>query len=295
MEHAIDDFLDYLGAECGLAHNTLLAYRTDLRAFTRFLAGAGIDDPAAVRPTRIVAFLVHLSQRGFKETTLARRLVAIRSFCRFLILEGRLKNDPSEVVSSPKLGKVLPNCLSVAQTTALLEAPDCTTPHGLRDRAFLELLYATGARVSEVIGLQLETTHLDLGFVRLFGKGSKERVVPLGEPAQRAVADYLELARPRLLGGRLCPALLVSQKGSGLRRETGWRIVKKYAALLGLPAKVSPHTLRHSFATHLLVNGADLRAVQEMLGHSRIETTERYTHVRKPQLIAGHRKYHPRA
>ncbi len=295
MDHDLSDFLDYLGAECGLATNTLRAYRGDLKAFQTFVEERGNKPLTGLRTTDVVAFLVHLGQSGYKETSIARRLVAVRAFFRFLVLEGRLREDPSDVVASPRLRKVLPNCLTEAQTSALLAAPDAATPLGLRDRALLELLYATGARISEVVGLEIATTHLDLGFVRLFGKGRKERVVPLGEPAQRALADYLERSRPRLLRGRLCGALLVSQKGTRLRRETGWRIVKKYAAQLGLPAKVSPHTLRHSFATHLLAHGADLRAVQEMLGHARIETTERYTHVRKPALLAGHRRFHPRA
>ena len=295
MKQYVRSFIDYLAVECGLSNNTLLAYEGDLSAFRTFLSHRGIRFPREVSPNRIGAFLACENDRGLRRSTLARRFVAIKMFFRFLCTEGILSRNPTAVLDGPRLWKRLPSFLSVADVTRLLAAPGRDSILGLRDRALLEVLYATGARISEATWLQCEGINDRIGFLKVRGKGSRERIVPIGRRALRHIAEYRVRARPRLLRGGESPYLFLSQKGGKLRRESAWRIVKKYCRQLGLPADVSPHTLRHSFATHLLERGADLRAVQEMLGHANVVTTQIYTHVNQRRLRSIHRRFHPRA
>ena len=290
-----NEFLDYLVSECGLARNTIDAYRHDLTQFALFLHQEGITTVAAIRPDIILEHVGALHDRNIHVNSIARALVAVKMFARFLWVEGHVAEDLTALIDSPKMVRRLPVVLTEGEVTALLAAPDASTPLGLRDRALLELLYATGARASEVTHMTTDAAHLDLGYVRCIGKGSKERIVPLGEAAIAAVTEYLEVARPLLLKGRESAFLFPgrSEKGN-LSRKALWEIVKKHARQAGIARRLSPHTLRHSFATHLLEHGADLRAIQEMLGHADIATTQVYTHVDRSRLKSIHKRFHPR-
>jgi integrase/recombinase XerD len=287
-------FLEYLVVECGLAENTLEAYRRDLAHFCAYLAERKKPDFAAVRPRDIVAFLAREKARGLSANSIARELAAVRMLFKFLAVEDKVPRNVASPLQSPHLWRRLPNVLDPAEVDALLAAPDPETPFGCRDRALLEVMYATGARVSETADLKLDDVHFDFGFLRCFGKGSKERIVPVGRRALRALRDYVERVRPRL-NKHDRPFLFLSRSGRRLRRDNIWDRVRKHARAAGLRKNVSPHTLRHSFATHLLAGGADLRSVQEMLGHASISTTQIYTHVDKDRLKSVHKKYHPRA
>ena len=290
----IDGFADYLAVECGLARNTLLAYRSDLNAFARFLAGERIASPDAVDAEKIVAWLIHMKESGLSTASIARALVAVRMFFRFLWAEGVIRKDVTSLIETPKLSQNLPEVLTVREVSRLLAAPPKDTPLGMRDRAILEMLYATGARASEVCELKLDSVNLDYGFVRCFGKGSKERIVPMGKEAVRAVQRYLTLARPRLMKARQSEYLIVSRAARKFDRTNVWRVVRRCARKAALRVKPHPHVLRHSFATHMLQGGADLRSVQEMLGHVSISTTQIYTHTDHRRLKSIHRKFHPR-
>lgn len=291
----IEAFLDYLTIECGLSINTLQAYQRDLERLASFLR---IDQPDAwdrVTADQVIDFLAAEKTRGLATTSLSRALVAIRMFFRFLSGEGMVTHDVTEHLESPRLWLTLPEVMDRKAVDRLLAAPDPRQDRWpLRDRAILEMLYATGARASEVADMLLDSVNRDVGYVRCVGKGRKERIVPVGKRALDALAAYLATERPQLdrLGQ---PHLFLTHTGRRIGRETLWRIVKKYAARAGISRRVSPHTLRHSFATHLLEGGADLRAVQEMLGHVDIGTTQIYTHVDQNRLKAIHRRYHPRA
>ena len=280
--------------ECGLAENTLEAYRADLKKFTAYLHAAKTPLLRVTTDT-LLGFMMQQKEAGLSVASIARYMVAIRMFYRFLYTEGQLSTDITATFDTPRIWTRLPEVLGPHDVERLLSAPDRRTPMGLRDAALLELLYATGARVSEVSRLRLQDVNLDYAYVRCFGKGSKERIVPIGQQAIAALRAYLETARPTLApeGGGV-DILFLSRKRTPLRRESIWRVVKKYVTLLGLKRSVSPHTLRHSFATHLLERGADLRSVQEMLGHADISTTQRYTHVDQERLKSVHKKYHPR-
>lgn len=293
IEH-VNQFLDYLVAECGLARNTIEAYRSDLTQFVLHLYDHGHETLQSVSSDEIVGYLIAMKERGLHINSAARALVAIKMFFRFLWSEGKLAEDATSIMDSPKLLRHLPEVMTEREVTALLAAPDVRKPQGMRDRAILELLYATGARVSEVSRMPVDALHLDLGYVRCFGKGSKERIVPVGEAAVQALQEYLASGRPLLLRGRTSPSLFPGARTGPLSRKAIWGLVKRYARLAGVGRPISPHTLRHSFATHLLEHGADLRAVQEMLGHANIATTQLYTHVDRSRLRAIHKKYHPR-
>lgn len=285
-------YLAYLATECGLSDNTLAAYRHDL---SRFLSFLGERDPLDVSPTQIEDFLSSEKARGLRVTSIARALVSVRMFYRFLVSEGLAGVEATATLESPRTWRRLPNFLTVAEVKMLLKAPKGRKPLALRDRAILETFYAAGARVAEVAAITLSNLKLDLALVILFGKGSKERVVPLGRPALAAIANYLENARPHLAKPDSGETLFLGVRGKGLSRMHIWRLVKKYARVAGIRKNVHPHTLRHSFATHLLEGGADLRTVQEMLGHASISTTQVYTHVDRDRLKAIHHKFHPRA
>ena len=290
----VNQFLDYLVSECGLAKNTVESYRLDLTQFVLYLYEREIDSLEKITPDTILLFMVRERDRGRHVNSVARSLVAVRMLFRFLWAEGIVKENVTSAVDSPKLAKYLPEVMTEAEVQALLSAPEGDKPRAVRDRAILELLYATGARVSEVCTMKLDALHLDLGYVRCFGKGSKERIVPVGKGAAQAIEAYLATARPALLAGRESPYLFPAKRGH-LGRESVWALVRHYCLKAGIARRVSPHTLRHSFATHLLEHGADLRAVQEMLGHANIATTQIYTHVDRSRLKAVHRQFHPRA
>ncbi len=286
-------FNDFLSIECGLADSTLEAYGRDLREFTIYLTESHID-LGGLEYEHVRGHLVNLKNRGLALASIARRVASLRMFLRYLQGYGAVTRDVASVIEMPKRWRYLPHTLHYKHVDALLAAPDEEDPYYLRDRAILELLYATGIRVSELTGLTLDRVNLDVGYVRVLGKGQKERVVPVGQTALAAVAAYLKDFRPTLTTAKSRDALFLSRTGRALERTNVWRIIGKYARIAGLGNKVSPHTLRHSFATHLLEGGADLRVVQELLGHADVSTTQIYTHVDPSRLKSIHQKYHPR-
>ena len=295
-ERIIEAFLDALWMERGLSQNTLTAYRSDLRGLAGWLAGRDSSLLAAGNG-ELQGYLAYLAvECKAKTRTAARLLSSLRRFYRWLVREGRLKGDPSALIDSPKIGRPLPKSLSEAEVEALLEAPDDGSDLGLRDRAMLELLYASGLRVSELVGLRLDQLNLQVGVVRVVGKGNKERLVPVGEEAGGWLARYLSGARRELLDGRPGDALFPTQRRAApMTRQAFWQLIKRYALQAGIdPAKISPHTLRHAFATHLLNHGADLRTVQMLLGHSDLSTTQIYTHIARERLKSLHAQHHPR-
>ena len=285
-------FLDYLAVEKGLAKNSLAAYAADLRHFGHWLADQGLELEAVER-IHIVRFLQALRGAGISARSVARALAAIRGLFRFLAAERHLGGDPTENLENPRLWSNLPKSLPPQDVEALLAAPDRSTTDGLRDVAMLELLYATGLRVSELIRVRIDEVVMDAGFLRTFGKGSKERIVPFGDVAKQAIVDYMEKGRADL-DRHGDPHLFLSRRGRPMTRQSFWMKIVRYARQAGIP-HVSPHVLRHSFATHLLENGADLRSVQMMLGHADISTTQIYTHVSRARLQRMYEKYHPRA
>lgn len=292
----IADFVNYLNVERGLAFNTRESYQRDLRHFADFLDRNRSSMERANRTT-IISYLLYLEKQGRARATIARRLAAIKSFYQFFLREegpGAGRN-PTDKLESPKLEKKLPTVLSVQEVEQLLARPDSGGPAGIRDRAMLELLYATGIRVSELVMLDLPDVNLELGFVRCAGKGSRDRVVPMGSVARRSVSDYVSRGRPALVRDPMVTAMFVNHHGRRLTRQGFWKIVKRYANDAGIAKDITPHTLRHSFATHLLENGADLRSVQEMLGHADISTTQIYTHITKGRLKEVYARAHPRA
>jgi integrase/recombinase XerD len=284
-------FLDHLRVERGLSPNTVEAYRRDLELFFEGCPKA----PSEVGRNDIRDFLSAQRKAGRSSSTQSRRLVALKTFYRFLLQDRRATADPTENVSAPRAFKRLPGYLTEEEVEALIGAPDAATPTGLRDRAMLETLYATGMRVSELVGLSTERLHLDAGLVIVLGKGSKERVVPLGEEASDWIKRYVAQSRPALLKARQSPSLFVTARGGGMSRQNVWIWITRYARAAGISKRMSPHTLRHSFATHLLEHGADLRSVQTLLGHADISTTQIYTHVEQERLKRIYRQYHPRA
>lgn len=288
-------FLDYLQVELGLSENTRLSYLRDLRIFCRTLGIPEEELPRVQRP-QIIRYMTGLKLKGRAAATIARKLAAIRAFYRFMVTEGYLQKDPSEAVEAGTKGIHLPKVLTEDEVRILLDAPDLSTAEGLRDKALLETLYATGMRVSELVTVKCSAVNLAVGYVIAFGKGSKERIVPLGSVAIKSLQGYLEGARGTFLkkGGEDPDILFLGLGGKGLTRQRVWEIIKRYGRAAGLSRTISPHVLRHSFATHLLDNGADLRSVQEMLGHADISTTQIYTHLTNKRLRAVYDKAHPR-
>ena len=292
-ERLIEEFLDALWLEKGLSPHTRSAYRTDLLAFARWLEGRGLSLETVGRD----AVLDHLGWRlseGYQARSTARFLSGLRSFYKYAVREGRVAEDPTLLVSMPQLGAPLPKSLSEADVEALLAAPDTEDTLGLRDRTMLEVLYATGLRVTELVSLTLDEVNLREGSLRVFGKGSKERLIPLGEEAIAWLESYLKTARPLLLGGQPGDVLFPSQRGTVMTRQTFWHRIKLHAQVAGIRTSLSPHTLRHAFATHLLNHGADLRTVQMLLGHTSLSTTQIYTHVARVRLQQLHAQHHPR-
>lgn len=295
FRNGLRDFLDALRVEAGLARNTVVAYRRDLEGFLGWCREHGRERFDQIVRDDLVDWLADRRESGAAEASLARGLAAVRMLLRFLVADGVLAQDPSALVSTPILRKALPSVLSVDEVERLLAAPDGDGWRDQRDRAFLEVLYASGARVSEAIGLTTDGLERSLRVVRLTGKGNKTRLVPLGERAREAVDRWLSDGRVKLPGSRRRAEVFLSKSGRPIDRQTAWRRVKACALVAGLPPEISPHTLRHSFATHLLAGGADLRSVQEMLGHASIQTTEVYTHLDVDEVLSLHRLYHPRA
>lgn len=293
-DHLLDQYLEYLVVEKGLSKKTLSAYASDLLRYTTFLGDKGVSDPAVADTATLLRYLIHLRDKGLSSRSRARHLVSIRGFYRFLNQEGRIETDPSRLVELPKSGLYLPDVISPDNVFRLLEAPDASKPAGVRDTAMLEITYAAGLRVSELVSLGVNSVNLEAGFVRVIGKGNKERLVPIGGPACGKIRFYLESARPALLRTRTSRYLFVARAGKPMTRQGFWKLLKKHAAVAGISENVTPHTLRHSFASHLLEGGADLRAVQVMLGHADISTTQIYTHVTGDRLREIHRQYHPR-
>ncbi len=294
MDQHLDQFLHYLVVEKGLSQNTIEAYSHGLARFFDHLRGKKIQDVRDVAKLDVQGFLLTLRKKNLNAKSIARDLAAIRSFFRFLIQEGILEANPVEDLESPKVAKTLPEILSVKEIEQVLEQPNLRTPLGMRDRAMLELLYATGMRVSELTHLPTHQVNLEGGYVLLYGKGSKERIVPLGSEAMKWVALYLEGARGSLSKGKENPSLFINRSGKRMSRQRFWKNLKDYARKAGLHKRITPHLLRHSFATHLLERGADLRSVQMMLGHVDISTTQIYTHVSGERLKKVHKQYHPR-
>lgn len=291
----VDRFSDFLALEKGSADRTREAYARDVARFTTFALVKGVAAPADVTPKLLRDYIYHLKDLGLSPASIRRNVSAVRSYFRFLTNDGHLARDPSERLDTPQRWRTLPDVLTVEEIQRLLAAPTMDDPLYFRDRAMLELAYGAGLRVSEWIGVGVRDALLDDGLVRVFGKGSKERLVPIGRGAIGAVAIYLRELRPRLERGAGKGALFLNARGEPLSRMGAWKILRKYVERVGIAKVVSPHTLRHSFATHLLEGGADLRAVQEMLGHADISTTQIYTHVDREYLRQVHRRYHPRA
>lgn len=294
MKEAIGAFLDYISVERGLAANTISSYRRDLGFYVHFLEESGVASLSRVTREDISRFMFSQKDRGIAANSIARRLAAIRMFHRFLCRENITPSDPTSLIETPKLWRRVPDTLSCQEVENLIAAPHGNRAQEVRDRAILEVMYATGMRVSEVVNLKVDNVNLQIGFLRCIGKGNKERVIPLGKKAIAGITKYLSAPRQRLLHGRESEYLFVSKMGKKISRQTFWKLIKKYAVIAGIRKNIKPHLLRHSFATHLIERGADLRSVQEMLGHSDISTTQIYTHINKDRLKTVHKTYHPR-
>ncbi len=289
----IELFLDFLAVEKGLSMNTIFSYRFDLADFCTFLLANGLKDWTSFGKKNIIDYLLYLKENGKSASTLARHMAAIKSLCHYLTAEKIIIADPSINLETPKMAKRYPQVMTQEQVQALLNAPKNDIP-GLRDKAMLELLYATGLRVSELLQIDLGDINFSLGFLRTKGKGSKERIVPIGHYALEAVTAYIEKSRSKLLHDKT-EALFLNQKGTRLSRQGFWKLLKQYTRQIGLSEEITPHSFRHSVATHLLENGADLRVVQELLGHADIATTQIYTHLTKGKLKSVYDSFHPRA
>ncbi|MDH7499294.1 MAG: site-specific tyrosine recombinase XerD [candidate division NC10 bacterium] len=294
MRHWAERFFQHLSIEKGLAANTQKAYRKDLLRFLGHLECKEVP-LSQVGEAELASYLYHLRQAGLSSRSVNRAISCLRSFFRFCLEEGVLSSDPTSHLQSPRFRTGLPRALTLEEVEGLLSAPAGQSVREIRDKAMLEVLYATGMRVSELVGLSLNAVDLVVGYVRCIGKGSKERIIPLGSSAIRHLKRYLESSRPHLLKGRLSPHLFIGSGGRPLSRQRFWRLIRTYALRAGISKRVTPHTLRHSFATHLLERGADIRSVQMMLGHSDISTTQIYTHVAREWLKEIYLRYHPRA
>jgi integrase/recombinase XerD len=290
----LDEFCDALWLEDGLSRNTLAGYRRDLQQFAQWLLESRGRDLARAERADVLDYLAHRFRNNARPRSAARLMSSLKRFYRHQLREGRMKADPTLEVESPKLPRSLPKTLTEEDVEALLGAPDVATPLGLRDRAMLEMLYASGLRVSELVTVGVAQVSQDMGIVRIMGKGAKERLVPLGEEALAWIRRYLAEARGGILDGRRADPLFVTARGDGMTRQAFWHLVRRYAARAGLRKPISPHTLRHAFATHLLNHGADLRVVQMLLGHADISTTQIYTHVARERLKQLHQRHHPR-
>jgi integrase/recombinase XerD len=294
MQHT-ERFLDTLWMESGLSDNSLAAYRSDLSQFDRWLDDRGRAGLVSASEADIYAYLGYCLDKGIKSSTSSRLLSSLRRYYRFLIRENVISLDPTLNIDSPKLPKLLPGTLTESEIGLLLSAPDTDDVLGLRDKAMLEVMYGSGLRVSELVALRFDQVSIEQGLIRLFGKGNKERLVPVGEYTLDWLEEYLSKARPLLVKDNVCEVVFPSSRAQQMTRQTFWHRIKKYALSSGISKKLSPHTLRHAFATHLLNNGADLRVVQLLLGHGNLSTTQIYTHIAKQRLYDLHQSFHPRA
>jgi integrase/recombinase XerD len=294
MELYCEAFLDYIKIEKGLSDNSILSYQRDLKKYITYLKKRGIDNPVNITRKDINEFLYSL-RKEISISSISRILSTIKNFHRFLAREKITPISVADLIDAPKLEKKIPSFLSIEEVTRILKSPNIKTLQGIRDKAILELMYATGLRVSELAFLKISDINLDIGFIKCKGKGSKERIVPLGKVAQYFLKKYIEEARDKLLKGKNSSYLFLAQGGRRLSRQSIWKMIKKMVKKAKIKKEVSPHTLRHSFATHLLERGADLRSVQEMLGHASITTTQLYTHINRVRLKEIHRQFHPRA
>jgi integrase/recombinase XerD len=295
MQELIQEFINYVSVERGLAKNTLLAYSRDLKAYVEYLKTGNIKQPDAVTREQVTNFMYALKKRGLSTTSICRALAAVKMFHRFLVRENFAKEDPTNLVETPKVWKRVPEVLSQKEMEAIINAAQGKKPQMIRDYAILELFYASGMRVSELVELKVSGINLDAGYIRCIGKGSKERLIPIGKKSRQALAVYCQKVRPKYevrSGG--AEQLFLSRLGKRITRQSIWKLIKDYARKAGIKKNIKPHTLRHTFATHLLEHGADLRSVQEMLGHSDISTTQIYTHVDKERLKSVHKQFHPR-
>ena len=295
MKEFIDDFMNYLSVERGLAQNTLSAYRRDLDKYTGYLFQKGIKTSAQVNRGHVSDFMFDLKKHDMSATTICRNLAAVKMFHRFLVRENLAKEDPTTLTDTPKLWKRIPSVLTQAEIESMILSASGKKVQQIRDQAILEIFYASGLRVSELSDLKTTSINNEVGFVRAVGKGSKERIIPLGKKAREALERYLLRARPRLLKNRTNDVLFLSRLGKKISRQSLWAVIKFYARKANIKKTIKPHTLRHTFATHLLEHGADLRSVQEMLGHADISTTQIYTHVDKERLKSVHKQFHPRS
>jgi integrase/recombinase XerD len=294
MKEYIEEFINYLSVERGLAKNTLLAYRRDLNKYVSFLSKKSIGESYQVKRDHVTAYMYRQKEDKLSVNSISRSLAAIKMFHRFLVRERLAKEDPTTLVETPKLWKRVPEVLSSSEIEAMLKASQGRHWQQVRDNAILEMLYASGMRVSELVDLKIENVNTDVGYIRCIGKGRKERIIPIGRRAQTAVKKYSGMVRNKLIKSNVTSAVFVSRLGRGLSRQSIWKIIKLYARKAKIKKIIKPHTLRHSFATHLLEHGADLRSVQEMLGHADISTTQIYTHVDREKLRSIHKQFHPR-
>jgi len=289
----IDRFLDAIWMERGLSQNTLAAYRSDLNKLAQWLTTQA-RTLKTVKREELLAYLAHCVAKGMHARSTARILSSVRRLYQYLVREGVLAEDPTAHIESPRLGRPLPKSMTEEEVERLLDAPDVSTPLGMRDRAMLEVLYATGLRVSELVGLELASISLTQGVIRVIGKGGKERLVPLGEEALEWVSSYQNEARPELLNSRISSALFITRRGDSMTRQAFWHLIKRHARNVGITKSLSPHVMRHAFASHLLNHGADLRVLQMLLGHSDLSTTQIYTHIARERLKEMHAAHHPR-
>ena len=290
----VDQYINYLILEKGLSKNTIESYSRDISRYVEYLKQKGVKQILDADTPLILTYLISLRDGGLKARSTARHLVTLRGFYRYLVQEKIIKHDPARLLDLPKSGLKLPDVLSVSEIKLLLSTPDTQTPLGLRNAAMIELLYAAGLRVSELVNLKLLSINTEAGFVRVIGKGSKERIVPIGNYAKNIIDHYVKTARSLLLKGGVSHYMFVARAGKPMTRQGFWKLLKQYALQAGIAKKITPHSFRHSFASHLLEGGADLRAVQVMLGHTDISTTQIYTHVAREHLKQMHEKYHPR-
>lgn len=294
MEKYVDLFLDYLRVECGVADNTIISYSNDLRKINRFCKSKGKNRMSEIKKEDLVQFIGYQKRKDFSVSSISRSLAAVKSFFRFLVREKIIKEDPTSTIETLRLWKKIPEVLSSREINRLLSKPNIRNGKGLRDKAILELMYATGLRVSEISSLKINDVNLEVGFLKVKGKGGKERIVPMGKKAMHFLSRYINETRQEMLRNTSSDAVFISSYRRQLSRQSIWKMIKFYLKKARVNKKIHPHTLRHSFATHLLEGGADLRSVQEMLGHSSISTTQIYTHINKSRLKEIHKNFHPR-
>ena len=295
MNRLLESFLFYLASVKGLSKNTLESYRRDAQRFISYLDNKRIDDIKTITYKHFLDYLTYLREQGLSARSTARMLVSIKQFFKFLQIERIIDTNPAELIKTPRMRTTIPDYLSLEDIERLLSIPGESSQKEIRDKAMLEVLYATGIRVSELVGLELNSVNFELGYIIVFGKGSKERIVPTGEKARNSLRVYLSDSRPNIIKNRDSIYLFVTRRGEKMTRQGFWKILKNYGIKAGIMKGISPHTIRHSFATHLLQRGADLRSIQLMLGHSDISTTQIYTHIANERLKEIHRKYHPRS